>query len=177
MPVAIAVAALAVSIGGSIYSGLAQADAADEQAKLQDEQARQEQAAAQSEAEKIRDRGQRTAATQEAALAGSGVKLDGQGSGSALLTETKTLAEQDALAAITGGNNRAKLLNGEASISRGKGNAALISTGFNVGSTLLGGVNNFQKSQESSRLANDMNKKTLDIGSTYTITKPKYTLL
>lgn len=176
-PVSLAVIGTVIAAGSAGYSAYAQNEAANKQADLQNEQAAQEKAAAVAEAGKIREKGVRIAASQEAALAGSGVKLDGQGSGGALLSETSRLAEQDALAAITGGNNRAKLLSGEADISRSKGQASLISGGLNVGSTLLGGYNKFQESKRSTAWADEMNSKTLNIGSTYTHTKPRLTLL
>jgi hypothetical protein len=168
------VASTVIAAAGAAYSGYAASEAADEQAALQEKQAAMEAAAAQSEADKIREKGRRVAATQEAALAGSGVKLDDQGSGGALLSETKRLTEQDALAAIAGGNNRATLLKDEAGISRSRGNAALVSGALNTASTLIGGVNAYQKSTQNTKLADKIN---LSTGSTYTSTKPKYTLL
>lgn len=172
------VASTVIAAASTAYSAYAQSEAADEQAALQEEQARQEAAAGQSEAEKIRERGRRVAGTQAAALAASGVKLDDQGSGGALLTETKTLAEQDALAAITGGKNRASLLSGEANITRGKGQAALIAGGLNVASTLLGSANAFQRSTQNSKLATSMNNAQINnVNSLYTTKKPNVTLL
>ncbi|KAB0665654.1 hypothetical protein F6V25_07995 [Oryzomonas japonica] len=168
----IAIAATVASAGGAAYSAYSQSEAADEQAKLQEEQAAQEKAAAEAEAAKIREKGQRTAAAQEAALAGSGVKLDANGSGGALLAETDKLTEQDALAALTTGNNRAKLLEGEAAISRDKATSSLISGGFNVGSSLIGGYNSYQKSKSNTNLANSLNADTF-----YQRKAPKYTLL
>lgn len=171
--VAAAIVSAVVAVGGTAYSAVASADAADEQAKLQEEQAKQEQAAAQTEAEAIREKGQRVASSQNAALAASGVKLDDTGSSAALLTETKNLAEKDALAAITTGNNRATLLNAQANISRDKGTASLISGGLSAGSTLLGSANSFQKSTQGSKLASQIN---LDTSKLYT-SKTKYSLL
>jgi hypothetical protein len=156
----LAIASIVASVGGTAYSAVQQDKAASKQADLQDEQAAQEKVAAEAEAAKIRDKGQRVAASQSAALAASGVKLDGQGSGGALLGETARLTESDALAAITGGNNRAKLLEGEASISRDKGNAALISGGLNAASTIIGGASAFQKSKENSKTATNLIQST-----------------
>jgi hypothetical protein len=149
----VAIAAVAVSAGGAAYSAYSASEAAGEQADLQEKQAAMEKAAAETEANKIRDRGRRTQGAQEAALAASGVKLDGQGSSSALLSETTRLTESDALAVITGGNNRATLLKGEADISRGKGDAALISGGLNVASSLIGSYAAYQKSNQNSQQA------------------------
>lgn len=171
------VASAVVAAGSAVYSGVAASHAADKQAALQEEQAAMEQAAAEAEAAKIREKGQRVQAAQSATLAASGVKLDGQGSGGALLAETSRLAESDALAVITSGNNRAKLLEGEAEISKDRATSSLISGGLNATSTLLGGYNSYQKSTQNTQAAKSMNSKTLDIGSTYTSTKPKYTLL
>lgn len=170
-----AIASTVLATGSAIYSGVQQSKAADKQAELQDQQAAMEKAAGEAEAAKIREKGVRLQATQNVALAGSGVKLDGQGSGGALLSETTRLAESDALAAITGGKNRATLLQGEAAISRDKGNAALISGGLNATSTLLGGYNSYQKAKQPGDSAAKIN---LDIGSKYAASsKPKLTLL
>lgn len=172
-----AVAAVAISAATAAYSAVSQADAADEQAKLQEEQAKQEKEYAQTEADKIRERGKRVAASQEASLAASGIKLDGQGTSSALLDETKTLAEQDALAAIKGGANRAKLLQGEASISRDKATSSLVAGGLNVGSTLIGGYNSYQKSTQGTKQADSYNMGTNTLADKYNSNKSKLTLL
>lgn len=167
----VAIAATAISAAGSAYAAVSASEAADETAKLQEEQAKQEQVAAQSEADLIRKKGRRVAGTQAAALAASGVRLDGQGSGSALLTETKTLAEQDALAAITGGANRATLLNDEAKISKDKATSTLIAGGMNTASTLLGGASAYQRSKQPAAQALNVPKDQI------TTSRPKLTLL
>lgn len=154
------VAATVVAAASASYAGYAANDAAQEEADLKREQAEQERQAAATEAEKIRERGRRVAATQEAALAGSGVKLDGQGTGNELLAETGRLTEQDALAAITTGRNRASLLKGEAEIAKVRGQAALISGGLNTASSLIGGVASYQKSTQETRAADIVDRKT-----------------
>lgn len=174
----IGIAGLVVAAGSATYSAVQQNKAEGRAENQMNQQAAMEKAAAEAEAANIREKGRRIQASQSVTLAASGVKLDGQGSGEALLSETTRLTEKDALAAITGGRNRATLLEGEAGMAADRGNAALVTGGLNVASTLIGGASNYQKSKQGSVAATNMNKKTsLDLGSTYTATKPKYTLL
>lgn len=157
------VAATVIAAGSTAYSAYAASEAADEQAKLQEQQANMEMEAAKTEAEQIKEKGRRLKATQTAQLAGAGVKVDG-GTAGALLTETDRLSEQDALAALREGENRASLLRGGAKISRSQSQAALIGGALSTVGTVLGGVASYQKATASARAATTLNTQETSSG-------------
>lgn len=153
-----AVVAVAVSVASTVYSSVAQSEAADEQAALQEKQAQMERESAQAQADIIRDKANRTKAAQAAALAGSGVLLGG-GSGDALMSETSTLAEKDALLALKGGNDKAALLEGQASISRDQASNFLVGGALGAASSIAGGVASYQKSQQNAAIVDKLNSQ------------------
>lgn len=166
-----AVVAVAVSVASTVYSSVAASEAADKQAELQDKQAVMEREAAQSQAEIIRDKSRRTRAAQAAALAGSGVKLDG-GSGEALMNETGQLAERDALLTLKGGSDKASLLEGQASISRDQASNFLVGGALGAASSIAGGVSSYQKSQQNAAIADKLNSQgwvSRSSGSSYSL--------
>lgn len=164
---------VAVSVAATAYSSVAQSEAADEAAaqqrkyaELQNQQADQEVAASQSEAEIIRDKARRTQAAQAAALAASGVKLDGEGTGSALMGETTALAEKDALLALRTGSDKASLLRGQAGISNmkadsleGQATSYLVGGALSSASQIAGGVAKVSAAQESQAKADKINSQ------------------
>lgn len=151
--------AVAVSVAATAYSAVAQSEAADEQAALFDKQAQQEREAAQSQAEIIRDKARRTQSAQAAALAGSGVKLDGSGSGTALMNETGQLAEKDALLVLKGGNDKASLLEGQANIASGQADSYLIGGALGATASLVGGAAAYSKATQNQTVANNLNSQ------------------
>jgi hypothetical protein len=170
---AVVIAGVVISAASASYSAYVANDNAIDASKKADEQAAMEMKNSQDEAAKIREKGQRVQAAQASALAGSGITLDGQGSGQALIDETGKLAEQDALAVITGGAQRAKLLNMDSASYKKQGSSALVSGGMNVGSTLIGGYNQYQKAKQPSTVAQNY-----ELGTTkLTTQKTKYSLL
>jgi hypothetical protein len=150
------VASVVIAAGSTAYSAYAASEAADEQAKLQEQQAAMEMEAAQKEAEQIKEKARRLKATQTAQLAGAGTRVDG-GTAGALLEETDRLSEQDALAALREGENRASLLRGGANLSRSQSQASLIGGALGTVGTILGGVSSYQKATAAARAANNIN--------------------
>ena len=157
------VAATVIAAGSTAYSAYAASEAADEQAKLQEKQAAMEMEAAQSEADQLREKGRRLKAAQTAQLAGAGTKVDG-GTAGALLEETDRLSEQDALAALREGGNRAELLRGGARISRSQSQAALIGGALSTAGTIMGGVASYQKATAGARAATTLNTQETSSG-------------
>ncbi len=143
------VIAAAAAVYGGVSAYEAQRDAkraAEKQAEIAKEQAA-------SEASNIRDRGRRLIASQRAALAASGVKID-EGTGDALQQETKKLTEQDALATLKTGSNQALLYDMEAKVAGNRGKAALVSGALDATSTAVSGYASYQKAKAPSVLAN-----------------------
>lgn len=135
-----------MSAAGTAYSAYSQNEAGKDAAKLQNQQANMEREAAAAEASNVREKGKRLIGAQRAALAASGVKID-EGSGDALQQETARLTEQDALAVLKGGANRASLLNGQANISKKNASSALVAGGLDVASTAASGAAAYQKAR------------------------------
>lgn len=131
---------------GTAYGAYSQYEAGKDAAKLQNQQAAMEREAAGAEAANVREKGKRLIGAQRAALAASGVKID-EGSGDALQQETARLTEQDALAVLKGGANRAGLLNAQAAISKKNANSALVAGGLDVASTAVSGAAAYQKAK------------------------------
>lgn len=168
------VAGAVISAGSAVYSGVQQNKAAKKQAALENQQAQMEQDAARREADNIRDQARRVKSAQRAALAGSGVKLDDQGSGAAILDETDRLAEQDALAVLKEGANRSSLLQGQASITKGRGKAAVVAGGMNAAASLVGGVKDYKSATSGSKTALQMDSDAQGLAKR---SQPKYSLL
>lgn len=170
------VAATVAAVGSTAYSAYASAEAADEQAELQNKQAQMEEEAAATEAEAIREKAKRLRAGQIAALAASGVKLDDSTTSGAILDETDRLSEQDALAVMREGSNRAALLRGQADIARGTATATRISGALNTAATVASGISSYQRATASSRAATQLNMDS-SAQQFVTRTQPRYSLL
>lgn len=174
---ALLIATVAISAGGAAYSAVQSKKAADEQEDMLNEQARQEREAATAEAGKIGDRARRLMGSQRTALAASGVQLDDSGSGDILVDETQRLAEQDALAVLQEGSNRAGLLNMEARSAGRRGTAALVSGAFNVASSVASGYKGYLSANASTNFAGDVaaqaNAKS---GAGYSLLSGRYSL-
>lgn len=167
-----AVVGAATSVAAGVYGAVSASEAADEQAALLEKQAQQEREAAAAQAGIIRDKARRTQGAQAAALAGSGVKLDGSGSGSALMDETGQLAEKDALLVLKGGNDKASLLEGQANIASGQADSYLVGGALGAASSIAGGVSSYQKSQQNAAIVDKLNSQgwvSRSSGSSYSL--------
>ena len=176
MAAATAILAVGAVIGAAAsgYSAYEQNKVAKKQEKMEKDQARMELDAAHTEAGNIRENARRVKAAQRAALAGSGVKLDDEGTGAALLAETDRLAEQDALAVLKEGANRSSLLRGQASISRSRGRQAIAA---GVGDVAAGAVNAYGANRSASSGSRTALQMDSDAQGFARRSQPKYSLL
>jgi hypothetical protein len=167
------VASLVIAAASSSYSAYAANDNAIDAARAErkaagEKAAREKQAAAEAAAQS-RDAGERLKSEQAAALAGAGVNLD-SGTAGTLLSQTDRLAEQDALAALRGGNRAAGDIisagNARAEALRGEGTSAAISGGLNFASTALNNYGAYQRASQNSRTAGQISTRT---GQKYTL--------
>ena len=176
MPVASSIVGMALGeIGSYVQSGLAAMDAGDQKDAIQ-AQERQINAQATADSENIKERGRRVAASQEAALAGSGVTLDNQGSGSALLQETKRLTDKDVLATLTTAHNQVELLERQRSRLTKQQQQILVSNLLGITSSTsknVQSVGNLINSTSASRTAQTINNGNESSKSTV----PRYNLL
>ena len=150
-----------VAVAATAYSIYSSETAANEQEKALKKQAKLEKAAAKTEADNIREKGRRIAATQEASLSAAGVRLDDTGTSQALLTETTNLAEKDALAVLTTGANRAGLLQFQADAAASRGTSQAISSGLNFLSSSIGNYSKYQQSLRDTAMAQRTTKFSL----------------
>lgn len=116
-------ASAAVSAAGTIYSGMQQAEAADNQAQIAENNAAYEADAAKQHAEKIRKAGKAQRGEANAALAASGVKL-GEGTPLAIQKDIIQKSEEDALSALLTGSRAIKSGEDQADMLRASGDAA-----------------------------------------------------
>ena len=148
------------STAGAVYSGVSGYEAGRAAKVAAERQAKAEQEAAEAEAAKIKDRAERLKASQEASLASSGVKLSTDGTAGALLNETDRLAEQDALAVLQSGQNRANTLRaqGDQAYRTGVNNA--FATGLNAVSTAANAAVKIDAAKAPGRKADALTPKT-----------------
>lgn len=179
---ALLVVGTVIAAGSAAYQAYSASEAADEQEKVLNQQADMEKAAADSEAAQIREKGRRLKAAQTAQLAGAGVKIDDSGTAGAILQETDRLSEQDALAALREGENRASIIKGGAKVASGQSQAALIGGALGTAGTILGGVSSYQKATAGARTATTLNTEETSkgfvtrSGSKYSILGGNYSL-
>ena len=100
-------AASAVGTVGTIYSGIQQAEAADNQAQIAENNAAYEADANKQQAEKIRRMAKAQRCEANAALAKSGVKL-GEGTALEVQKDITQKSEEDALSALLSGSRAIK---------------------------------------------------------------------
>lgn len=179
MPAAAAVVAIVAAAAASTYQAIEtrrEAKAAEGQAK---KQARIAEENAKTEAERIRERGQRLLGSQKSALAGAGVKID-EGTGDALQQETLQLTERDALLAIKEGKQEADYFRDMAKRYRKKAQSAVIAGNLGVGQTVAGGVSQVQAANRPNTQANNINTSLGQDGAAQTLARrssSQYSLL
>lgn len=153
MPAAVAIVALAYSIAST-------EDAKRRQKHQLETQAAMEKEAAADEAENIRERGRRIAATQSATLAASGVKLTPDGTPQTILQETRDLTEKDALATLKYGAQRVSLLEQQsANVSAAAMNKNISAT-LNTASSMYNQNTDIEASSAKSKQATQMDMDT-----------------
>ncbi len=135
-------ASAAVGTVGTIYSGMQQAAAADDQAQIAENNAAYEADAAKQHAEKIRRMAKAQRGEANAALAASGVKL-GEGTPLAIQKDIIQKSEEDALSAMLTGSRALKSGSDQADMLRASGNAAMTGAFVSAGSTVLSAGANY----------------------------------
>ncbi len=127
---------------GTIYSGIQQAEAADNQAQIAENNAAYEADANKQQAEKIRRMAKAQRGEANAALAASGVKL-GEGTALEVQKDITKRSEEDALSALLSGSRAIKSGNDQADMLRASGNAAMTGAFVSAGSTVLSAGANY----------------------------------
>lgn len=141
MGIVAAVVSLVVGAVGTVANISAQQDAAEQQKEIADQQAKDTLEQGRQEAADIRRRAALFKKTQEAQLAGSGVKL-GTGTAADLLTETDRLAEMDVLKVLKNSSNEANYLRMGGKLAASKASSAALGSGLSFfGSALNTGYN------------------------------------
>jgi len=164
-----------LSAAGTAYNAYQDYKAGKADEKLANEQARLESEAAAAEAGNIREKGRRLLASQRASLAGAGVKID-EGSGDALQKETTRLTEQDALAVLKEGANRASLLRQQGKAAGQAATASLVSGALDVGSTVVSAANKYNRAKAPAATAAKF-RSDAEALNFATRNAPKYSLL
>jgi hypothetical protein len=127
-----------VSAYGMYAQGQAQKKMADYNAKIQGQAATTRRQQAAFEADRLRERNRLLAGAQIAGASKSG--LDISGSVSDVMNDSAVSGEMNALAAIYKGEVTANQYNASAELSKAQGDAAVQSSYYNAGSTLLSGI-------------------------------------
>ena len=143
-------ASAAVGTVGTIYSGMQQAAAADDQAQIAENNAAYEADAAKQQAEKIRRMAKAQRGEANAALAKSGVKL---GEGTALEVQKDIIqkSEEDALSALLSGSRAIKSGDEQADMLRASGSAALTGSLISAGTGVLSAGANYSSGKWKTR--------------------------
>lgn len=139
-------ASAAVGTVGTIYSGMQQAEAADNQAQIAENNAAYEADAAKQQAEKIRRMAKAQRGEANAALAASGVKL-GEGTALEVQKDITKRSEEDALSALLSGSRAIKSGDEQADMLRASGDAALVGSAVSVLSTGANAYGNWKRIQ------------------------------
>lgn len=151
------------STAGAAYGAYASYETGRAGKVAAERQAQAEREAADAEAAQIRDRAERLKASQIASLAGSGVKITGDGTEGALLSETDRLAEQDALAALTSGRNRANTLLAQGNAAYRSGINGMVSNTLNAVGNAAQGFAKVDAANAASRKAGQVDAATATI--------------
>lgn len=136
-----AIAALAsagISAVGAVAQGNSAKAMADYNAQVSENDAAAARAAANYEEGRLRERSARLLSAQRAAIAASGIDLEG--SPLAVMEETALEAEMDALAIRQQGSVAAARSMSQAALSRMEGKAAKTASYFQAGASLLNGA-------------------------------------
>lgn len=143
-------AASAVGTVGTIYSGMQQAEAAQDQAQIAENNAAYEADAAKQQAEKIRRMAKAQRGEANAALAKSGVKL-GEGTALEVQKDITQKSEEDALSALLSGSRAIKSGDEQADMLRASGSAALTGSLISAGAGVLSAGANYSSGKWKTR--------------------------
>lgn len=135
-PVTLALIGTAVSVGGSVLTGIQGAAAGRAQAKVAKQQAELERRSATTEERNERERARRFRSSQLARFSKAGVLTTGTPSN--VLEQTAEAQERDALSIRFGGKVRQSQALSQAALAKQAGSQALIGGFTKAGSTLLG---------------------------------------
>jgi hypothetical protein len=171
-----AIAGAVVGAGSGAYSAYVENDNAIDTGKAADKQAGLTQEAAQQDAANIRDKAARLKGMQAAGLASAGVKLD-NGTANVVMGETDRLSEQDALAAIKEGSQRADLIKEQGQLTAGNFRSQAVASALGGVSSILGSVTSYQNATKGTRIADLTNLNTNAALTTRSSSAPKYSLL
>ncbi len=134
-----------VQAGAQIYVGIEKQKAFELEASLQRQQARIVQRESFREAERVNRENVKFRKRQKLAFLKSGVSLEG--SPLLVLEETQILGREEVRSILRSGVAQAGLITRKATITRGKGRAALISGIASGASTFTKGFSKFQKAR------------------------------
>ena len=143
-------AASAVGTVGTIYSGMQQAGAAQDQAQIAENNAAYEADANKQQAEKIRRMAKAQRGEANAALAASGVKL-GEGTALEVQKDITKRSEEDALSALLSGSRAIKSGNDQADMLRASGSSALTGSLISAGTSVLSAGANYSSGKWKTR--------------------------
>lgn len=143
-------ASAAVGTVGTIYSGMQQAEAADNQAQIAENNAAYEADANKQQAEKIRRMAKAQRGEANAALAASGVKL-GEGTALEVQKDITKRSEEDALSALLSGSRAIKSGNDQADMLRASGSSALTGSLISAGTSVLSAGANYSSGKWKTR--------------------------
>lgn len=143
-------ASAAVGTVGTIYSGIQQAEAADNQAQIAENNAAYEADANKQQAEKIRRMARAQRGEANAALAASGVKL-GEGTALEVQKDITKRSEEDALSALLSGSRAIKSGNDQADMLRASGSSALTGSLISAGTSVLSAGANYSSGKWKTR--------------------------
>lgn len=138
------IASTAIGAAGTIYSGIAQKQAADTRAKLAERQADDALERGRQEEERSRERTSDLIGRQRAGFAASGVATD-TGTPLSVQANTSGLGERDALIIRQNAEREATSLRNQASVSRSEGDNALTGSILTTGATVSGGLYDYYR--------------------------------
>lgn len=175
---ALLVGSLVATVASTGYSMYSQSRAADKAEHAANYRADLENEAAAQDAANIREKAARLRGMQQASLAASGVKID-SGTSDVLLGETDRLSEQDALAAIKEGGQRAEIIKSQGQLTADNYRSQAIASALGGVSSILGGVSSYREATKGSRVAASVDLDTDKALSAKGLTtkKPTYSLL
>ena len=92
-------------------------------------------------------------------MAAAGVKLDGSGgSADTILEETDRLSEQDAMAALREGRERAAIVRDQGNLTAGNYRSRAVAESLNGVSSMIGQVNSYRSATAGTRFANQIDQ-------------------
>ena len=132
------IASTALSVGASIFGGVSEKRASDDQAELLQEQARLEREQAETEAQRKEEERTKFIAKQKVAFLANGVGL--AGTPLVVLEDSFQQFNKEIASIRRSGTAQAKFLEKEADIKKRSGKAALISGVIGAGSSIAGNI-------------------------------------